>query len=75
KPSNDAEHPDYVPSIFDHDGKQNFLSSLNRYDRQLKRKTSSAPVTENEEIINEVQCINSLMLENKDIGKESLLNF
>ncbi|GFT74826.1 uncharacterized protein NPIL_143271, partial [Nephila pilipes] len=35
---------------------------------QLKRKTSSAPVTENEEIINEVQCINSLMLENKDIA-------
>ncbi|GFU29694.1 hypothetical protein NPIL_470521, partial [Nephila pilipes] len=47
KPSNDAEHPDDVPSIFEH-GKQTSLSSLNWYNRQLNRKTSSAPLTEDE---------------------------
>ncbi|GFU37262.1 hypothetical protein NPIL_586911 [Nephila pilipes] len=67
KPSNDAEHPDNVPSIFEH-GKQTSLSSLNRYNRQLKRKTSSAPLTEDEGIIKEIQCINSLKLDTKDIG-------
>ncbi|GFT28044.1 hypothetical protein TNCV_644351 [Trichonephila clavipes] len=46
KPSSDAEHPDYVPSIFASMKNKGSLSSVNRYNRQVKRREVwNAPLT------------------------------
>ncbi|GFV88654.1 THAP-type domain-containing protein [Trichonephila clavipes] len=47
KPSSDAEHPDYVPSIFASMKNKGSSSSVNRYNRQVKRREVwNAPLTE-----------------------------
>ncbi|GFT23062.1 hypothetical protein TNCV_1858171 [Trichonephila clavipes] len=38
KPSSDAEHPDYAPSIFVSMKNKGSSSSVNRYNRQVKRR-------------------------------------
>ncbi|GFW63938.1 putative isl2eu-5 hm [Trichonephila clavipes] len=46
KPSSDAEHPDYVPSIFSSMKNKGSSSSVNRYNRQVKRREVwNAPLT------------------------------
>ncbi|GFT20333.1 uncharacterized protein TNCV_1009331 [Trichonephila clavipes] len=46
KPSSDAEHPDYVPSIFVSMKNKGSSSSVNRYNRQVKRREVwNAPLT------------------------------
>ncbi|GFU16750.1 THAP-type domain-containing protein [Trichonephila clavipes] len=46
KPSSDAEHPDYVPSIFASMKNKGSSSSVNRYNRQVKRREVwNAPLT------------------------------
>ncbi|GFT70490.1 hypothetical protein TNCV_4179871 [Trichonephila clavipes] len=47
KPSSDAEHPDYVPSIFASMKNKGSSSSVNRYNRQVKRReVGNAPLTD-----------------------------
>ncbi|GFX32160.1 hypothetical protein TNCV_3327331 [Trichonephila clavipes] len=47
KPFSDAEHPDYVPSIFASMKNKGSSSSVNPYNRQVKRrKVWNAPLTE-----------------------------
>ncbi|GFW62819.1 putative isl2eu-2 adi [Trichonephila clavipes] len=69
KPS-DAEHPDYVPSIFDSMKNKGSSISVNRYNRQVKRREVwNAPLTEieNEPLI--------LKLDTKEVDCQTDLTF
>ncbi|GFQ81002.1 hypothetical protein TNCT_240621 [Trichonephila clavata] len=58
KPSNDAEHPDYVPSIFAGVENKGCSSSMNRYNRHIKRrKVRNDPISseiENQALISKL---------------------
>ncbi|GFX69800.1 hypothetical protein TNCV_833771 [Trichonephila clavipes] len=70
KPSSDAEHPDYVPSIFASMKNKGSSSSVNRYNRQVKRREVwNAPLTE---IENEPPI---LKLDTKEVDCQTDLTF
>ncbi|GFY19438.1 THAP-type domain-containing protein [Trichonephila clavipes] len=70
KPSSDAEHPDYVPSIFASMKNKGSSSSVNRYNRQVKRREVwNAPLTE---IENEPPV---LKLDTKEVDCQTDLTF
>lgn len=68
--SDDSSHPDYIPSIFAHMKDNKSETSMNRYERGMKRrKVLTAPLVENDGIINETQ--DFLELNTKDIGSQT----
>ncbi|GFW79640.1 uncharacterized protein TNCV_1429001 [Trichonephila clavipes] len=70
KPSSDPEHPDYVPSIFASMKNKGSSSSVNRYNRQVKRREMwNAPLTE---IENEPPI---LKLDTKEVDCQTDLTF
>ncbi|GFX56303.1 hypothetical protein TNCV_2242361 [Trichonephila clavipes] len=70
KPSSDAEHPDYVPSIIASMKNKGSSSSVNRYNRQVKRREVwNAPLTE---IENEPPI---LKLDTKEVDCQTDLTF